>query len=154
MKLRGDAIPGLITAAVGGLTLWYVLTQPSMVIIGESSYGSIGPGFLPFVCAVALIVMGGILFIRGLVRENVDFFDMTEEKKANFKKLAIIVGLFILMIVAWRLTNQFIICLFVYCILVNLVLKRSLLFTAIFSVVLTGFIYLLFCVGFKIMFNI
>lgn len=155
MIKHGDTIPGIFTALLGGLSLWYVLSQPRLTIITDSSAGSLGPGFFPFACSVLLIVLGIVLLIRGLLQHGKkDFFQMTPEKKQNLKRIAFIVGTCVLFIAAWKLTQQFIICLFVYSIVINMLLRRSWKFSILFSVVITAFVYFLFCRGFSVTFRV
>jgi hypothetical protein len=155
MKMRGDTIPGLVFVLLGGLSLAYVFTQPKLIIFGESATGRLGPGFFPLLCAALLILFGIALVIRGISQNGkVDFFQMTPEKKKNFKTMALLIGSCALFIAAWKLTNQFIVCLFVYSIVVNLLLKRSWKYTIIFAVVITGFVYAMFCLGFSLTFRV
>lgn len=154
-KMRGDTVPGILFALLGVLALIYVFTHPKLIIFGESSSGSIGPGFFPLLCAVLLIVFGIVLIVRGIAQNgSVDFFQMTPERKQNLKTMALIAGTCALFIAAWKITNQFIICLFVYSIIVNILLKRSWKYTIIFAIVVTGFVYGMFCLGFSLTFRV
>ena len=53
-----------------------------------------------------------------------------------------------------QLTNQFIPLVFVYAVYLNLLFRRSWVFTLVFSVVLTAFIYYLFVSGFSVTFKV
>ena len=152
---HGDTIPGIVTVLVGGASLAYVSTQPRMTVLTDSSGGSLGPGFFPVACSVILVILGIALIVRGIRQGGkVRYFEMTPEKKANLRTVALVTGMCILFLVAWKLTRKFLVCLFVYSIVINKLLKRSWVFTIIFSVVLTAFVYCLFDLGFSVTFRV
>lgn len=152
---HSDVIPGVVTVLVGGASLWYISTQPRMTIITESSGGFLGPGFFPFVCSLLMVVLGIALIVRGVLQAGkVKYFEMTPEKKKNLLTIGLVVGSCILFLTAWKLTNKFLPCLFVYSIAVNKILKRTWVFTIVFSVILTAFVYGLFFKGFSVTFRV
>lgn len=152
-KHSGDIIPAIVTILVGILTVYYVHTQRKLTLLDSSLAGVLGPGFYPFACGVALIVLGTLLLIRGLRQKGAkDYFQLTPEKKKNLKTLLLLMLSVALFLAAWQITDQFFICLFIYAIIVNLLLKRSWLFTILFAVIITAFVYFLFSKGFSVIF--
>ncbi len=154
MIKKGDTIPGIFSILVGAFALIHNILHPKMNIFAEPARGGVGPGFIPFICAVALIVFGIILVVRG-IRQNgsVDYFQMTPEKKKNLKNVVMLAGLIALVLIAWKVTTIFYICLPIYCFALNkFVLKQSTKFSIIFTVVMTVFIYGLFTIAFTIRF--
>ena len=154
MIKKGDTIPGIFSILMGVLTLGYIYTHEKMVITSAGTYGGIGPGFFPFVCAVALIICGVILVLRGIKQNGtVDYFQLTPERKQNLKQVGLLAGLIFLMLLAWTVSKMFFLCLPIYVFAVNKLLKRSWLFTILFTVGMSLFIYGLFRVGFSIRFK-
>lgn len=154
MIRKGDTIPGICSVIVGALALLYIALKPKMVVLGETANGGVGPGFFPFICGVGLVVLGIVLVLRGLQQNGtVDYFKMTAEKKENFKTAGMLILLCALMLAAWKISGIFFVCLPIYAFIVCKLLKRSTRFSILFTIVVTGFIYLLFRVGFSIMFR-
>lgn len=58
---HSQALTGLGVAAVGGLLAWGALGIPS-----EAGYAGVGPNFLPWVVALALMVCGALLTLQAL----------------------------------------------------------------------------------------
>ena len=154
MIKKGDTIPGIFSVLFGVLILAYIKTNEKMVVMSADTYGGIGPGFFPFVCAVALIICGVLLVLRGIKQNGtVDYFQLTPERKENLKSVAMLAALVFIMLLAWKVSKMFFLCLPIYVFAVNKLLKRSWLFTILFTVGMTLFIYLLFRVGFHIRFR-
>ena len=155
-NLKGDLIPGIVAVLFGLFVLILTLTGSDMAILIAKKRGSIpGPGFFPFLCSALTIVFGIALTIRGL-RQNgaVNFFDLTDEMRGNVKiALLVLVGL-ICFLILWKLTNLFIPLVFVFAIYLNLLFKRSWVFTIVFSIIITAFIYFLFVRGFSVTFRV
>ena len=154
MIKKGDTIPGIFSVLVGAFVLIYNFLNPKMNILADATRGGVGPGFFPFICGIALVVFGAILVIRGIKQNgSVDYFQMTPEKKANMKRVALLVGLIVLMLAAWKISKIFYICLPLYCFALNkFVIKHSTKFSIIFTVVITAFIYALVTIAFTVRF--
>ena len=154
MIKKGDTIPGIFSVLIGLFVLIYNFSHPKMSIFADAARGGVGPGFFPFICGIALVIFGAILVVRGIKQNgSVDFFQMTPEKSANLKNVALLVGIIVLMLAAWKLSRIFYICLPLYCFAVNkFVLKRSIKFSIIFTVIMTGFMYALFTICFTVRF--
>ena len=152
-KKSGDIIPAIVTILIGILTVVYVHSQKKMTLLDSSLAGVLGPGFYPFACGILLIVLGILLLIRGIRERGLkDYFQLTPEKKQNLKTMLLLALCVVLFLAAWKITRQFFICLFVYAIIVNLLLKRSWLFTILFAVIMMAFVYFLFSKGFSVIF--
>ena len=152
-KTSGDIIPAIVTIIVGILTVYYVHTQKKLTLLDSSLAGVLGPGFYPFACGVALILLGALLLIRSLrAHDAKGYFQMTPEKKQNLKTMLLLALSVALFLAAWQITHQFFICLFVYAVIVNLLLKRSWLFILLFALIITAFVYFLFSKGFSVIF--
>jgi len=155
-NLKGDLIPGIVATLFGVVVLILTLTGSDMAILVAKKRGSIpGPGFFPFLCAAFTIVFGIALTIRGL-RQNgtVNFFELTDEMRGNIKIAALVLAGLICFLVLWKLTNWFIPLVFVYAVYLNVLFKRNWVFTIIFSIIITAFIYFLFVRGFSVMFKV
>ena len=138
---------------VGILAFIYIGTNPKMVIIGGTDGSGVGPGFFPFVCGAALLLLGLLLVINGIRRKGtVDYFKLTPEKKKNFITVGLLALFILVYLVLWKITKLFFVILPVYSFVVNLLFKRSILFSLIFTAVITAFVYFLFRVGFTIRF--
>ena len=152
-KSSGDIVPAIVTILVGIFTVYYVHSQKKLKLLDSTAAGVLGPGFYPFACGVLLIILGALLLIRGLRQHGTkSYFEMTPEKKKNLTTMLLLALSIALFLAAWKLTKQFYICLFVYALIVNLLLKRSWLFTILFAAVMTGFVYFLFSKGFSVIF--
>ena len=155
-KLKGDTLPGIIAILFGLFLLVVTLTGENMAILVAKKRGNVpGPGFFPFLCSALLIIFGVLLALRGF-RQNgsVDFFAMTEEMRGNVKVALACTGGLVAFLILWKLTNLFIPCVFVFSVYLNRLFKRSWVFTLIFTVVITAFIYLLFVRGFSVTFRV
>ena len=155
-NLKGDLIPGIVATAFGLLVLILTLTGSDMAILVAKKRGSIpGPGFFPFLCGAFTVVFGIALTIRGLRQSDaVNYFKLTDEMRGNVKIAALVLLGLICFLILWKLTNLFIPLVFVFAIYLNILFKRSWVFTGVFSVVLTAFIYFLFVRGFSVMFKV
>ena len=154
MIKKGDTIPGIFSFLIGAFALIHNILHPKMNIFAEASRGGVGPGFIPFICAIALMVFGAILVFRGIKQNgSVDYFQMTPEKKKNLKNVVFLAGLIVIMLLIWKISTIFYICLPLYVFALNkFVLKQSTKFSIIFTVVMTAFIYGLFTIAFTIRF--
>ena len=158
---KGDTVPGLVTAVLGGTVLAMTLTGKNMQIVPSRLTGNApGPGFFPVICASLLLIFGILLFIRGL-RQNgaVNYFVITDEIRGNIKVALAAFGGLVAMLVAWKLLSPlfkyaFITCAFVYAVYLNILFKRSKLFTILFSIGITALIYFMFMEGFSVTFKI
>lgn len=158
---KGDTIPGLVSAAFGGIVLALTLTGKNMQIAPSMMTGNApGPGFFPVICSSLLVIFGILLFIRGLRQKGtVNYFVMTDEIRGNIKvALAVFAGL-VVMLIAWKLLSPlfdyaFILCAFVFAVYLNVLFKRSKLFTVLFSLGITALIYFMFMKGFSVTFKI
>ena len=155
-SLKGDLIPGLIGVLFGVIVIILTLTGNDMAIMIAKKRGSIpGPGFFPMICGVLMVLFGAGLSFRGLRQKvSVDYFKMTDEIRGNAKIAMFVVLGLIVFLIAWKITNLFIPLVFILAVYLNLLFKRSWLFTLIFSIVLTAFIYFLFVRGFSVTFRV
>lgn len=158
---KGDTIPGLVSAAFGGIVLTLTLTGKNMQIAPSMMTGNApGPGFFPVICSSLLLIFGILLFIRGLRQKgSVNYFVITDEIRGNIKvALAAFAGL-VVMLIAWKLLSPlfdyaFITVAFLYAVYLNVLFKRSPLFTVLFSLGITALIYFMFMEGFSVTFKI
>ena len=153
MLKKGDTIPGIFSVILGALTMVYIFQNPKMVILGGTDGSGVGPGLFPFISAVALIVFGVVLTLRGMKQQGtVDYFMLTDEKKQNFKKVGILAACILAFLVIWKISESFFIVLPIYTFGVNKLFKRSTKFALLFTIGITLFIYGLFSMGFSIRF--
>ncbi len=152
-KHTGDIIPAIVTILIGVFAMVYIHSQKKLTLLDSSAAGVLGPGFYPFVCGGLLVLFGLLLLIRGILQHGLkDYFQLTPEKKKNLTTMLLLALSVAAFLAAWQITDQFFICLFVYAIIVNLLLKRSWLFTILFAVIVTAFVYFLFAKGFSVIF--
>lgn len=153
---KGDLIPGLVSTAAGAVVLVYTLTEKNMTILASQATGHVpGPGFFPVICSSLLLLFGILLTIKGVLQKGkVSYFQITPEIKENIKIALSAFALLVLMLIAWKVTDQFIVCLFVYSITMNKLFKRSWLFSIVFSVLLVGLVYFMFIKGFNVTFKV
>ncbi|MDC7125644.1 MAG: tripartite tricarboxylate transporter TctB family protein [Spirochaetales bacterium] len=151
---KGDTIPGALISVFGVIFLVATLMDSRMTIAPVTSDGVPGAGFFPFVMSLILILLGAVLYIKG-VRQNgsVQYLSLTAETKQNLKKLLLVVVGLIIFLTLWQLTKLFFLWVFVFSIYLNMVFERSIKFTAIYSVSLTAIVYLVFTVAFSIQFK-
>jgi len=157
---KGDTIPGLVSAAFGGIVLALTLTGKNMQIAPSMMTGNApGPGFFPVICSSLLLIFGILLFIRGLRQKGaVNYFVITDEIRGNIKvALAAFAGL-VVMLIAWKLLSPlfdyaFITCAFLFAVYLNVLFKRSKLFTILFSLGITALIYFMFMEGLSVTFK-
>ena len=94
------------------------------------------------------------MVLQGIKQNGtVDYFQLTPERKENLKQVGMLALLCALMLLAWKVSKMFFLCLPVYVFAMNKLLKRSWLFTILFTIGMTVFIYGLFRVGFSIRFK-
>ncbi|MDD2958881.1 MAG: tripartite tricarboxylate transporter TctB family protein [Lachnospiraceae bacterium] len=158
-KLKADTIAGLICMAFGVFFLIMTALNPQMAFVATTSDGVPGGGFFPYILSVAIILMGGGLTVRGIKTEAEQYVDMTPENKKNMKVLLLMVAGLVVFLIAWKLTaphfgnNAFMACVFLFEIYLNKLFERSWKFALIYAVIFTAFIYLVFNMGFSILFN-
>ena len=152
--LKSDFVPGIVAVLFGVLVIILTLTGNDMAILVAKKRGSVpGPGFFPIVCGAFTMLFGAALIVRGLLRQH-NYFEMSEEMYGNLKLALGVLAGFLGFMILWKLTNHFVPLVFVYAVYLNLLFKRSWIFTLIFSVVLTAFIYYLFVSGFSVTFKV
>ncbi|XOQ42899.1 MAG: Tripartite tricarboxylate transporter TctB family protein [Clostridium sp.] len=147
---KGDTIPGLLFCAVGVMFL-----IPGMGLGLTSTVSGVpGAGFFPVIVAVAVILFGAALFVKGL-KDNgkLVYFKMDEEQKANVKPLILTVSSIVVFFVLWKFVH-FVVAALVFCLFMNWVYKRNWKFNIIFSIVFVTLIYCIFNIGLKVQFAI
>lgn len=158
-KLKADTIAGIICMAFGVFFLIMTKSNPQMSFIATTSDGVPGGGFFPYILSILIIIMGGALAVRGMKTEGKVYVEMTEENRKNLKTLIFMVLGLIVFLAAWKFTapmfgnTAFMCCVFLFELYMNRLFERSWKFTFIYSAVFTAFIYVVFNVGFKILFN-
>ena len=137
---KGDTIPGLVTTLFGGVALTLTLTGKNMQIAPSRLTGNApGPGFFPVICSTLLIIFGIMLIIRGLRQKGtVNYFVITDEIRGNIKVALATFGGLVVMLIAWKLLSPvfdyaFITCAFLFAVYLNVLFKRSKLFTILFT---------------------
>ncbi len=158
-KLKADAIAGLLCMALGAFFLIMTATNHQLSFIATTSDGVPGGGFFPYILSVLIIIMGGALVVRGLRQADKQYVQWTPENKKNLKIMFLTVAGIVVFLIAWKITapyfgnNAFMACVFLLEIYLNKLFERSWKFTLIYAVVFTLFIYLVFNLGFSILFN-
>ena len=155
-NLKGDLIPGIISTLFGVIVLILTLTGSDMAFLVAKKRGSIpGPGFFPLLCGVLTVLFGIALSIRGLRQDDtINYFELTDEMRGNIRTAALMLAGLVAFLVLWKLTNLFIPLVFVFAIYLNVLFRRSWVFTIIFSIIITAFIYFLFTRGFSVLFKV
>ena len=158
---KGDTVPGLVTALLGGTVLTMTLSGKNMQIAPSRLTGNApGPGFFPVICGALLLIFGVMLFVRGLRQKGtVNYFVLTDEIRGNIKVMLSALAGLVVMLIMWKVLSPlfkyaFISCAFLYSVYLNVIFKRSKLFTVLFSLGITALIYFMFMKGFSVTFRI
>lgn len=158
-KFNADALAGIIVAAVGAFFFIMTLTNPQMSFVSTTSDGVPGGGFFPYILSAILFILGVALTGRSLMNEPVKYVEMNEENRKNLKVMLLTIAGFVVFLIAWKVTAPyfgnpaFIVCVFLLELFLNRLFERTWKYTVIYSTVFTLFIYLVFNVGFSILFN-
>ena len=158
-KLKADSIAGLLCMAFGIFFLIMTATNPQLSFIATTSDGVPGAGFFPYILSVLIIIMGAALVVRGIRQEGKQYVEWTPENKKNLRVMFLTVAGIIVFLAAWKITapyfgnTTFMVCVFLFEIYLNKLFERTWKFALIYAVVFTAFIYLVFNVGFSILFN-
>ena len=154
--LKGDTLPGLVAVCFGLIVVILTLTGENMAILVIKKRGVVpGPGFFAFFCGLLTVAFGALLVLKGLGQNGaVDYFEMTDEMRGNVKTALLVTAGLVCFLLLWKLTGLFIPLVFVFAVYLNLLFKRSIQFTLIFSTVITAFIWLLFVRGFSVTFKV
>ena len=80
--------------------------------------------------------------------------NITPEIKGNLKVLGLMVVGVALYLAIWKITEQFLVSLVLFALYENVVLRRSKVFTIVFTVIMTVFVWALFMKGFKVSFRV
>ena len=158
-KFNADALAGIIVAAVGAFFFIMTLTNPQMSFVSTTSDGVPGGGFFPYILSAILFILGVALTGRSLMNEPVKYVEMTEENKKNLKVMLLTIAGFVVFLIVWKLTAPYlgnpavIACVFLLELFLNRLFERTWKYTVIYSTVFTLFIFLVFNVGFSILFN-
>jgi len=143
----------------GAAFLIMTAQNPKLGFIATTSDGVPGGGFFPYLLSILIIFMSIVLIVRSIIRTPEKYIEITPETKINTITLfSTIIGLVVFLVI-WSITADlfgniaFLICVFIFEVFLNKLFKRSWKFTIIYSAVFTAFIYAVFNLGFKIMFN-
>lgn len=152
---KGDTMPGILVTLFGGAFFTATYLNPKLTAISMTSDGVPGAGFFPYILSCAIILLGLILTIRGIKQHGtVHFVLLDEEGKLNVKILLLsLLGLLAVMLI-WRYVGFFFVCVFLFCLYLNFLFKRTFKFNILYSVIFTGFVYLVFSVGFSVQFGL
>lgn len=152
---KGDTIPGLLFTLFGVFCLIVTYTSPMLRWGSNTSDGVPGAGFFPYIMGAVLVIFGIMLMVRGIRQKGaVTYMNLTPEIKGNIKLMALMMIGVAAFLAIWKITEQFLISVVVFALYENLVLRRSKVFTIIFSVVITLLIWALFMKGFKVSFRV
>lgn len=158
-KLKADAVAGLLCVAFGLFFLIMTATNPQLSFIATTSDGVPGGGFFPYILSILIVILGAALVIRGLRQEEKKYVEWTPENRKNLKIMLLTVAGLIVFLAAWKITapyfenTAFMVCVFLFEIYLNKLFERTWKFALIYAVIFTLFIYLVFNMGFSILFN-
>ena len=152
---KGDTIPGLLFALLGAFCLCVTYTSPMLKFGSNTSDGVPGAGFFPSIMGSVLLIFGLALMVRGIRQHGtVTYMNITPEIKGNLKVLGLMVVGVALYLAIWKITEQFLVSLVLFALYENVVLRRSKVFTIVFTVIMTVFVWALFMKGFKVSFRV
>lgn len=159
--MLSELLAGAITSLIGAVLFITTLLNPKLTFTTVLNDGTPGAGFFPMIFSAVLFALGLAMVIknaRKIPGKKQPSEEMMAKKaaitKGNIIAAVAIFAAIILFIVFWKLTKQFYICLFGLTLAVNLLFRRPVRFTILFSIGLTVFMYLMFTVGFSIQFII
>ena len=158
-KIKADMVAGALFMIFGLFFLIQTASNPQMSFIATTSDGVPGGGFFPYILSILIIIMGDALVVRGARNEGKKYVELTEENKKNLRILLMTVAGLIVFLAVWKMTagtfgnTAFLICVCLFEIYLNKIFERTWKFTLIYSAGFTLFVYLVFSLGFKIIFN-
>lgn len=152
-RLKGDVVPGILVILTGVFFLIATMVTPNLAFGSTTSDGVPGAGFFPYIFSVVLIVFGIALFVRGL-RQNgsVQYMKLDDELRMNLKILLYTMIGLIVFLAFWQLSGLFFVGVLLFCVYLNVIFQRTRKFTAIYAVVFSAFIYVVFSLAFSIQF--
>lgn len=143
--LNGDVIFGLGVLAV---CVWFFINGQKLASVSLGS--SIDAGFFPRVLAIIVGLLAVLLIVQGILHPKKYFVEGVEKNNALLMiKTVIIFGLYVAL---WPYVH-FIILTFVFLMAMNFILKRSLKFSIIYSLIMSVGLFYLFANVFKIILN-
>lgn len=158
-KFGADTVAGIVTILVGLFFLIMTAIDPKMTF-GIGSDFAPGPGFYPYILSIMIVIFGIALVSRGMkIAGTKQYFDMNDERRSNIKMMVQLVAGLVVFLALWKLLAPnfgdiiFYIGVFLFEIYMNKIFERSWKYAFIYAAVFTVFVYLVFCLGFKISFN-
>lgn len=146
--LKGNTIPGILCMAMGIIFLVPALSMGFFTKLEHQP----GSGFFPILISICLILMGISLLLSGIAAKgSVQYFHVTAETKENLKIFFVLISALAMLAVVWRLF-QFEAAAFLFCIVMNLFLKRGWKFSIVFSICFILLIHVIFVTGLRIQF--
>ncbi|MGB3423982.1 MAG: tripartite tricarboxylate transporter TctB family protein [Castellaniella sp.] len=144
MHGKEDTIAGIVFILMGVAFLIMAWPFPA-----GTQDGVPGPGYFPIALSLLLIVLSLIMIVNGIVRKtSFNFFDTLF--KANLGVLLLTNLALIAYLVLWGLV-PFVLNTGVFLIVLGMIFRRKFVTNAIFSILTTAIIYLLFGQVFHIM---
>ncbi len=139
-KFKGDPLMGFIFVIFG-----LIFLVPG-IGYGLSSPGGLpgpGAGFFPTITSALTVFFGLWIIYDGLKKGSVDYFGQDPEQRSNFKIIAVVCAAFIAFLLIWVYINFFL-GIAMLSLFYNFIFKRTWKFNLIFTVVLTGMLYVVF----------
>ena len=146
--LKGNTIPGILCIAMGTIFLVPALSMGFFTKLEHQP----GSGFFPTLISICLILMGVFMLVSGILSDGkIQYFQITNEIKENLKIFFALLAALVMLATIWRLF-QFEAAAFLFCIVINLYLKRGWKFSVCFSVCFIFLIHVIFVTGLRIQF--
>lgn len=159
-KQKADMIGGIAAVAVGAFFFIQTLQNKQMSFFSTTSDGVPGGGFFPYILCVLIMIMGLGLIVRGALKGNKVFFMIDPEMRENMKLMASTLVAILAFLALWKWlapilgNSAFYSCVAVLELVLNkFMFKRTWLFSILYAVIFTLFIYLVFGMFFAIQFN-
>ena len=139
-KIWGDTITGLCFIIFG---LAFLAGSIALGIGPHKQVPGPGPGFFPALCAGFTIFFGIWVVYEAIKKGSADFFGNDPEQLSNIKLIAFTVLVFVIFMGIWYFVT-FYLGIVALCLICNRAFSRSWKFNVIFSIVVTGLLYLVF----------
>ena len=148
--LKGNTIPGALFALLGGAFVWGGWSMGFVTKLESQP----GPGFFPVLIGGVLCLVGIVLCVTGILdKGKTKYFVITDEVKENLKIFGQLLAGIVVLLVIWKYVS-FLAAVFLFCFAENMLLKRGVKYSLVFSLIFTVLLYAIFVQGLRIQFGL
>ena len=148
--LKGNSIPGALFALLGGAFVWGGWSMGFITKLESQP----GPGFFPVLIGGVLGLVGIVLCVAGILdKGKTKYFVITDEVKENLRIFGLLLAGIIVLLVIWKYVS-FLVAVPLFCFAENMLLKRGVRYSLVFSLIFTALLYAIFVQGLRIQFSL